>query len=137
MFKTFPDVRKELKRPFEVHESCYDCVELHHGRNGWPAGKPGRCTDCLRLPDVMPGTYGQAIPPSRMKVARSRGRSRWCGTGTHRTPTGLEQSPADPCQAPGRSRADRPAAKANMQGLPGGQSRTVWRTSMSMRGTTA
>ena len=70
MFKTFPEFGKELRRGFEVHEKCYDCAEFFHGCNGWPVGKSGRCADHLRLPDVMPGTWGQVVPPSRMKGRR-------------------------------------------------------------------
>lgn len=81
----FPDFGKELRRPFEVHEICYDCAEFYgpgHGERGcdaWPANKPMftpdhkhlMCLDFLRLPDVMPGEpTGQIFPPSRMKDRR-------------------------------------------------------------------
>jgi len=65
----FPDFGKELRRPFEVHELCYDCVEFYgpghgeHGCGGWPASQELRCADRNRLPAVMPGTCGQVFPP--------------------------------------------------------------------------
>jgi hypothetical protein len=62
-----PDFGAELRRPFEVHECCYDCVEFYGGCNAWPAGKPFACADYHQLPDVLPGTTGQMFPPSRMK----------------------------------------------------------------------
>ena len=77
----FPDFGKELRRPFEVHELCYDCAEFYgagHGErgcDGWPAQKPMftsgkkqlRCPDFNRLPDVVAGEpTGQVFPPSRM-----------------------------------------------------------------------
>lgn len=67
----FPDFGKELRRPFDVHELCYDCVEFYgpghgeHGCGGWPASQELRCADRNRLPAVMPGTCGQAFPLSR------------------------------------------------------------------------
>ncbi len=86
----FPDFGKELRRPFEVHEICYDCAEFYgpgHGERGcdaWPANRPIKtpdgkhllCLDFNRLPDVMPGEpTGQVFPPSRMngrKTPRER-----------------------------------------------------------------
>jgi hypothetical protein len=63
----FPDFGKELRRPFEVDERCFDCAELYHGCNARRADPDGRCGDCLRLPDVgLNGATGQEIPPSRM-----------------------------------------------------------------------
>jgi len=71
--KTFPDFGAELRRPFEVVEQCYDCVEFygegHGGRgcNAWPANKPFCCADHFPLPDVgVDGQTGQRFPPSRM-----------------------------------------------------------------------
>jgi len=67
-----PDFGEEVKRPFEVHENCYDCAEVYGpgrgvvGCNAWPASKAFNCADFLRLPDVMPGMNGQVFPPSRM-----------------------------------------------------------------------
>jgi hypothetical protein len=81
------DFGAELRRPFEVHESCYDCVEFYDGCNAWPASKEFACTDYHQLPDVMPGTCGQVFPPSRMKgrkEPRAREeppRDRFCGCG--------------------------------------------------------
>jgi hypothetical protein len=74
--KTFPDFGKELRRPFEVDQRCFDCAELYHGCKGTPENPDMRCADALRLPDVKAGTTGQVIPPSRMgdrKEPRVRG----------------------------------------------------------------
>jgi len=65
--KTFPDFGKELSRPFPVDQRCYDCAELCHGCNARPENPDTRCADYLHLPDVMPGTCGQTLPPSRMQ----------------------------------------------------------------------
>lgn len=82
----FPDFGKELRRPFEVHEVCYDCAEFYgpgHGKRGcdaWPANRPIKtpdgkhllCQDFNRLPDVMPGEpAGQVFPPSRMDARKT------------------------------------------------------------------
>ena len=71
--KRFPDFGAELKRPFEVSEHCYDCVEFYgegHGAcgcNAWPTSKPFRCADYFPLPTVeIDGQTGQEFPPSRM-----------------------------------------------------------------------
>jgi hypothetical protein len=64
-FKTFPEFGKELRRPFEVHENCYDCAEFYEGCKGWRASRDFACEGFNRLPNVMPGTYGQRFPPSR------------------------------------------------------------------------
>ena len=66
----FPDFGKELRRPFAVHDRCCDCAEFYGGCNAWPESTAFCCADYLRLPDVMPGTCGQVIPPSRMKDRR-------------------------------------------------------------------
>ena len=85
-FQRFSNFGAELRRPFEVHEICYDCAEFYgpgHGEPGcdaWPAKKPMstadrkhlRCLDFNRLPDVMPGPpTGQAFPPSLMRGRRT------------------------------------------------------------------
>ena len=69
----FPDFGKEMHRPFNVDERCYDCAEFYgpgHGQpgcNAMPANPNARCLDYLRLPDVgVDGQTGQEIPPSRM-----------------------------------------------------------------------
>jgi len=64
-FRTFPEFGKELRRPFEVHENCYDCTEFYYGCTGWRASRVFACGDFNRLPDVIPGTYGQRFPASR------------------------------------------------------------------------
>lgn len=61
------DFGKELARPFGVAEQCFDCAEFYHDCQAWPANKPWTCGDFLRLPDVLPGTCGQPVPPSRMQ----------------------------------------------------------------------
>ena len=66
-FQRFPDFGKEVKRPFPVHENCYDCAEFYDGCNAWPVRKEFRCADLLKLPAVMPGEHRQVFPPSRMK----------------------------------------------------------------------
>ncbi len=69
-FKRFPDFRKELRRPFEVHAICYDCAEFYDGCEAWPAGKPLACSRYNRLPDVLPGTCGQKFPETRRRAER-------------------------------------------------------------------
>jgi len=65
--KRFPDFGKEAQQPFPVREYCYDCTEFYDGCNAWPANRAFDCADYHRLPDVMPGTCGQVVPPSRMQ----------------------------------------------------------------------
>jgi len=36
----FSDFGKEVRRSFDVHEFCYDCIRFVEGCKGWPA----RCT---------------------------------------------------------------------------------------------
>ena len=64
----FPYFGKELRRPFEVHENCYDCASFYDGCKGWRASRDFECWDFNRLPDVMPGTCGQTFPPSRRRA---------------------------------------------------------------------
>jgi len=61
----FSEFGREVKRPFEVHENCYDCTEFHGGCMGWRASRDFACEGFSRLPNVMPGTYGQRVPASR------------------------------------------------------------------------
>jgi len=49
-----PDFGRELARPFEVDERCFDCAELYHGCYARPESPDTRCADYLRLPDVKP-----------------------------------------------------------------------------------
>jgi len=65
--RTFPDFGRELQRPFEVHEDCYDCAEFYYDCKGWRGSMDFACRDFNRLPDVLPGTCGQIFPPSRMR----------------------------------------------------------------------
>ena len=95
-----PDFGRELARPFEVDERCFDCAELYHGCNARPENPDSHCLDHLRLPDVMPGTCGQAIPASRMG-GRKVPRIRFGGT----TPVQVEVPP----KKPPTSHYDKPA----------------------------
>ena len=65
--RRFPDFGRELRRPFAVHENCYDCAGFYDGCDAWPESRPFDSTDCYLLPDVMPGGHGQVFPPSRMR----------------------------------------------------------------------
>jgi hypothetical protein len=58
-----------------THENCADCVESYHTCQTWPANKPFTCADFYRLPDVLPGTWGQDVLASRMK-GRTKPRAR-------------------------------------------------------------
>jgi len=69
--KTFPDFGKELQRPFDVHENCYDCAGFYDGCTAWPAAQDFTCGKFNRLPDVMPGTCGQRFPATSRKLAGS------------------------------------------------------------------
>ncbi len=64
--RTLPDFSHELRRPFEVHENCFDCAELYDGCRAWPESRPFACGRARRLPDVQPGACGQMFPPSRV-----------------------------------------------------------------------
>jgi hypothetical protein len=66
MGNEFPNFDRCVRRPFAVEEQCYDCTEFYDGCNARPANPPTRCRDYFQLPDVMPGTYGQVFPASRM-----------------------------------------------------------------------
>jgi hypothetical protein len=63
-FNTFPEFGKQLRRSFELHENCLDCADFYDGCGGWRASRGFACEDFNRLPDVMPGTYGQRFPAS-------------------------------------------------------------------------
>jgi len=56
---------KELHRDFEVHENCYDCGEFYDGCEGWRPSQDFDYRRYYRLPNVLPGTCGQRIPPPR------------------------------------------------------------------------
>ncbi len=61
----------EIRRPFPVHEHCFDCTELYHGCKARPASTDFACRDYFPLPVVgIDGRTGQEIPPSRMKERR-------------------------------------------------------------------
>jgi hypothetical protein len=66
----FPDFGKELKRPFAVHENCCDCAAFFDGCEGSRASRGGTCGRYDRLPDVMPGAYGQEPPERPVAVTR-------------------------------------------------------------------
>ena len=61
-WRRFPDFGEEVKRPFAVAEPCYDCAVFYAGCQGWHASKEFACAYYQRLPDVMPGTWGQPFP---------------------------------------------------------------------------
>jgi len=105
----FPNFGREVRRSFAVHEDCYDCAEFYQGCKGRPSSQAGRCGDWLRLPDVMPGTTGQRIPPSR---GRTEPRVRRALTPDHQEPT-LASAPAPDRKRPkpkDLNRAPSPAA---------------------------
>ena len=94
-----PEFGKELRRPSEVHENCYDCVSFYDGCQGWRASDDFECRHSNRLTDVLPGTCGQRFPPSRRRnparpelasepVEQDPPESRW--------PTAPEPEPAAP-----------------------------------------
>ncbi len=66
-----PEFGKELRRPFNMAEECYDCAEFYDGCGAWPASKAFACGMVNRLPDVMSGTCGQMLPPSRVSGSNS------------------------------------------------------------------
>ena len=65
----FPDFGRELRRPFAVHENCYDCAGFYDGCTAWPAARDFACRKYNPLPDVMPGTCGQRLPDTSHKLA--------------------------------------------------------------------
>ena len=67
---SFFDFGKELARDFQVHENCYDCVELYEGCTGWRAEMAFACKTVNPLPDVPAGTTGQPWPAARRKTRR-------------------------------------------------------------------
>lgn len=68
---SFSDFGKELKRSFAVAGQCYDCAEFYDGCNGWRASQDFGCRQYNRLPDVLPGTCGQAFPAPRRRTPSS------------------------------------------------------------------
>ena len=138
-FRRFPDFGKELRRPFEVHASGYNCADFYDGCEAWPASKPLACGRYNRLPDVMPGTCGQQFPETRRRNerpaergqgsvpakrkrqsqrARARGEPRLCECGAS-----LPKSRwlCDPCRAANR-RATMRETKRRYRGSSGGVS---------------
>jgi len=119
--RTFPDFGKELSRPFEVDQRCFDCAELYHGCNATPENPDAYCPDYLRLPDVgVNGKTGQEFPPSRMgdrKEPRIRSAAG--------APVRVQVQPKNPpprCQAPAepepieQTRQQSPAASPGPDG---------------------
>lgn len=95
-FQRFPDLGKELRRPFEIHECCYDCAAFYDGCSAWPASKPCKCRYYQRLPDVMPGTYGQRLPDKVIVPENPTGDQQ----PMQRTRTGgAEPGPKKPCSS--------------------------------------
>ena len=68
MDKRLTDLGKELDRPFEVAEECYDCNGFHNGCVAWPADRKFACHVYNPLPDVMPGEHGQRFPATFRKL---------------------------------------------------------------------
>ena len=120
----FPDFGKEMHRPFNVDERCYDCAEFYgpgHGQpgcNAMPANPNARCLDYLRLPDVgVDGQTGQEIPPSRMG-----GRKEPRITLSAKT---INDPPADPAANKAKARTiasinPQPERQPSPAGNPGG-----------------
>lgn len=65
-----PTFGHEVKRSFQVHAHCYDCVEFYSGCPGWRASREFACRDYYQLHAVLPGSCGQVFPPSWMKGRR-------------------------------------------------------------------
>lgn len=86
VFRRFPDFGRELRRPFEVHATCFDCAEFYDGCHAWPASKPFACGAYTRLPDVMPGTCGQKFPETRHRTARPAERQEDAAPAVRRRP---------------------------------------------------
>jgi hypothetical protein len=61
----FPDFAKDAKRPFAVHENCYDCAAFYGGCEGWRAPAEFRCDRYQPLPDVMPRPWPQPFSRKR------------------------------------------------------------------------
>ncbi len=138
-----PDFGRELRRPFNVDERCYDCAELYHGCNARPENPSSRCADYFPLPTVgVNGQTGQEIPPSRMGGRKDpRVRSATGGPTpapahtasppAHRrtpakpepTPEPVEQDPADSRQpaAPGPDSETPPAIDTPPSDRPAAQ----------------
>jgi hypothetical protein len=112
---TFPDFDRDVRRPFAVHEDCCDCAEFYCGCNARPSNPPTLCRDFLRLPDVMPGTYGRVFPPSRMG---SRKEPRLCPTMAKGRPE-PERKPAERFRAACPSRQTRTQSPAATYGAGG------------------
>ena len=94
MDKRLTDFGKELDRPFEVHENCYDCAGFYDGCPAWPADKQFACRIVTRLPDVMPGTYGQKFPATCRKLPDDY----WTRTGKHQADDPAKPAKPRPAQ---------------------------------------
>ena len=66
--RRFPDFGRELRRPFAVHENCYDCAGFYEGCKVWPAAREFACGVYNPLPDVLPGTCGQRFPATSRQL---------------------------------------------------------------------
>jgi hypothetical protein len=108
-FNRFPDFGKELHRPFEVHENCYDCAGFYDGCPAWPANNDFACRKYHPLPDVPAGTWGQRFPATSRKLAAAP-----VGTKPEGQP---DQTPTLPMSTPAKprgevvSRAERPTRR--------------------------
>jgi len=95
-FNTFSEFGEQLRRSFEVHENCLDCADFYDGCEGWRASRGFACDGFGRLPNVMPGTYGQVFPASRCRPTMDSvlavegqlpamvGANKYAGVTTHR-----------------------------------------------------
>lgn len=114
-FQRFPDFGKELKRPFPVHESCYDCAEFYDGCNAWPESKAFTCGKYNRLPDVMPGTCGQEFPETAKAIPTDVDRRCGCGE-----PLAKGKQCCDGCRQQNRRESKREYMRNYMQGRRAG-----------------
>jgi len=112
MDKRLTDFGKELDRPFEVHENCYDCAGFHDGCVGWPADKKFACRVYNPLPDVQPGTCGQKFPATARKLPDDY----WTRPGAHKADDGEKAKPAKRQPAPAKPHRESPIALRTLDG---------------------
>jgi hypothetical protein len=115
----FPSFGRELERPFDVADGCFDCREFYgegHGDvgcNAWPASRwptdgPCPCADFNRIPDVLPGECGQRFPPSRMNGRKEPRERQSAATDTD-------------SQRREQSQSDQRIRRRSPAGVPGGE----------------
>jgi hypothetical protein len=111
----------ELRRPFEVYESCYGCVELHNGCNAWRQSRPFACADYFPLPDVgVNGATGQDFPPSRMG-SRKEPRARTGSAETVKPNASRKDANSQRPPQAGGSSPTRRQSPVSSRGLDGGR----------------